>query len=341
MFLSFLSRPPLGRAFFVVSLLAATGLARADEVVVRQEEIPEIKAVFAEVESRTVIPARARISGTLREVKVTEGSEVKEGEEIALVVDDKLALTLNAAEAKIKELNSQLENARTELDRAQQLFARGVSSQSRVDTAKTQFDVAANQVAAAEADKAVIVQRAKEGAVLAPANGRVLTVPVTVGSVVLAGDTIARVTSGQYYLRLSLPERYAANIKEGGTVRIGARGISQVDAGAADAARIGRIVKVYPEITAGRVIADVDVEGLGDYFVNERTLVWIEIGRRRAIFVPAGAVTTRHGVDYVRLATTGGPLDVAVILGEPLLKDGKSEIEVLTGLKDGDRVMLP
>ena len=81
-------------------------------------EIPDTKAVFAEVESRTVIPARARISGTLREVKVTEGSEVKEGEEIALVVDDKLALTLNAAEAKIKELNSQLENAKTELDRA-------------------------------------------------------------------------------------------------------------------------------------------------------------------------------------------------------------------------------
>ncbi len=304
-------------------------------------EIPDTKAVFAEVESRTVIPARARISGTLREVKVTEGSEVKEGEEIALVVDDKLALTLNAAEAKIKELNSQLENAKTELDRANQLLSRGVTSQSRVDTAKTQFDVAANQVAAAEADRAVVVQRAKEGAVLAPADGRVLTVPVTVGSVVLAGDTIARITSGQYYLRLSLPERYAANIKEGGTVRIGARGISQVTAGDAETAREGKIVKVYPEITGGRVIADVDVAGLGDYFVNERTLVWIEIGKRKALFVPLAAVSTHHGVDYVRIVSAEGPLDVAVVLGEALEKNGKTDVEVLTGLDDGDRVILP
>lgn len=318
-----------------------TGAQERAPFPVRSQDIPEMKAVFGEVESRTVVPARARIGGTVREVKVTEGSEVKEGDEIALVVDDKLALTLNAAEAKIKELNSQLENAKTELDRAQQLLAKGVASQSRVDTAKTQFDVAANQVAAAEADRAVVVQRVREGAVLAPADGRVLTVPVTPGSVVLAGDVIARIASGQYYLRLSLPERYAANIREGGTVRIGGRGISTQTAGSMAAARPGRIVKVYPEITGGRVMADVDVAGLGDYFVNERTLVWIEIGNRAVLAVPPAAVTTRHGVDYVRILAPHGPLDVAVVLGERFAENGAPRVEVLTGLSDGDKVVLP
>ncbi|MGR7996141.1 efflux RND transporter periplasmic adaptor subunit [Xanthobacter sp. ZOL 2024] len=318
-----------------------TGPTERAPFLVRSQDIPEMKAVFGEVESRTVVPARARIGGTVREVKVTEGSEVKEGDEIALVVDDKLALTLNAAEAKIKELNSQLENAKTELDRAQQLLAKGVASQSRVDTAKTQFDVAANQVAAAEADRAVVVQRVREGAVLAPADGRVLTVPVTPGSVVLAGDVIARIASGQYYLRLSLPERYAANIREGGTVRIGGRGISPQTAGGIETARAGRIVKVYPEITGGRVMADVDVAGLGDYFVNERTLVWIEIGNRAVLAVPPAAVTTRHGVDYVRIQAPQGPLDVAVVLGERFAENGEPRVEVLTGLSDGDKVVLP
>ncbi|MDQ0505057.1 efflux RND transporter periplasmic adaptor subunit [Xanthobacter agilis] len=308
---------------------------------VRRQDIPEMKGVFGEVESRTVVPARARIGGTVHEVKVTEGSEVRKGDEIALVVDDKLALTLNAADAKIKELNSQLENARTELDRAQQLLAKGFASQSRVDTAKTQFDVAANQVAAAEADRAVVVQREREGTVLAPADGRVLTVPVTPGSVVLAGDEIARIASGQYYLRLSLPERHAADIREGGLVRIGARGISPDKAGGLATARDGRIVKVYPEITGGRVMADVDVAGLGDYFVNERTLVWIEISRRAVLAVPPEAVTTRHGVDYVRLITPQGPLDVAVVLGERFADGGKARVEVLTGLADGDKVVMP
>ncbi|MEP9350065.1 efflux RND transporter periplasmic adaptor subunit [Xanthobacter sp. KR7-225] len=333
---------PVLRRLALAGLLPVAAVpALAAEFLVRPLEVPELKAVFAEVESRTVVPARARIGGTVREVKVSEGSQVKEGDEIALVVDDKLALSLNAANAKIQELKSQLTNAATELDRAQQLLARGVASQSRVDTARTQYDVAANQVTAAEADRAVVVQRAREGAVLAPADGRVLTVPVTPGSVVLAGDEIARIASGQYYLRLSLPERHAADIKEGGTVRIGGRGLSPEKAGGIASARLGRIVKVYPEITAGRVMADVDVEGLGDYFVNERTLVWIEIGRRSVLAVPPAAVTTRHGIDLVRVATDGATLAVPVVLGERVDQDGAPRIVVLTGLKDGDRVLTP
>lgn len=316
-------------------------LAAAGEVTVSPRSVPEMKAVFAEVESRQVVPARARIGGTVRDITVTEGSEVKEGETIALVVDDKLALEMNSADARIREINSQLVNARTELDRAQQLLARGVASQSRVDTAKTQYDVAVNQVKAAEADRSVIAQRAREGAVLAPASGRVLTVPVTAGAVVLAGEEIARVASGQYYLRLSLPERHAAEIREGGTVLIGQRGISPTAAGDMKTARPGRIVKVYPEISAGRVTADVDVAGLGDYFVNERTLVFIPVAKRTVLAVPPAAVTTRHGIDYVRVATPAGPQEVAVILGESFADGDGPRVEVLTGLKDGDRVVTP
>ncbi|MBP2150040.1 efflux RND transporter periplasmic adaptor subunit [Xanthobacter flavus] len=320
----------------LLPVAGATQTARAADFTVRSVEVPELKGVFGEVKSRTVVPARARIGGTVRAVSVSEGDSVKEGDEIALVVDDKNALTLNAADAKIKELKSQLENARTELDRAQQLLARGVASQARLDTSKTQFDVATNQVTAAEADRAVILQRAREGAVIAPADGRVLTVPVTPGSVVLAGDEIARVASGPYYLRLSLPERHATSIREGGTVRIGERGISQDKAGTPATARPGRIVKVYPEISSGRVMADVEVDGLGTYFVNERTLVWVEIGKRAVLAVPAGAVRTAHGIDYVTLVTARGPLDVPVILGARFPGDDGERVEILTGLKDGD-----
>ncbi|WP_112663183.1 efflux RND transporter periplasmic adaptor subunit [Microvirga flavescens] len=329
------------RALLFVAAGTTWSCAQAGEFTVRAVTIPETKAVFARVESRTVVPARARIGGTIREVKVSEGSQVEEGQVIAVVVDDKIALELNAAEARINQLKSQLENARTELDRAQMLFSRGVGTQSRVDQAKTQFDVTVNQVAAAEADKAVVMQRAREGDVLAPATGRVLTVPVTLGSVVLPGDQISRIASGQYYLRLSIPERHAAEIVEGSSVIIGERGLAPVRNDSKASVRQGRIVKVYPEIENGRVIADVDVAGLGDYFVNERTLVWIPVGKRSAIVVPPQALTTRHGVDYVRVTTAEGPRDVAVITGETFEDQGQKRIEILTGLRDGDKVVLP
>lgn len=326
-------------ALAAVLATAAPLPAFAGEFTAEAIIIPEMKAVFGQVQSRTVVPARARIGGTIREVNVSEGSQVAEGQVLATVVDEKIALELGAAEARIEEVRSQLDNARTELDRAEQLLSRGIAPQGRVDQAKTQFEVAANQLAAAEAAKAVLEQQAREGAILAPATGRVLRVPVTPGSVVMPGEEVASVATGQYYLRLSLPERHAAEITEGGAVLLGSRGLDRNPA--AEAQREGRIAKVYPEISEGRVVADVEVDGLGDYFVNERTLVRIPVGSRSVIAVPPEAVTTRHGIDYVAVATAEGEMEIAVVLGERLLHQSNPLVEVLTGLREGDKVLIP
>jgi RND family efflux transporter MFP subunit len=322
-----------------MAILGATH-AVAAEFVVRAVTIPEMKAVFGQVESRIVVPARARIGGAVRELRVSQGDYVTQGQAIAVVVDDKLPLQLNAADAKIEALNSQLENARVELERAQQLKALGTGTQARLDQAKTQFEVAMNQVAAAKAEKTVIEQNAREGTVLAPAAGRVLTVPVTLNSVIMPGEEIARIAPGPYYLRLSLPERHAAEIVQGSNVLVGERGLTRTQ-DLRPAAHRGRIVKVYPEIVDGRVIADVEVEGIGDYFVNERTLVSIPVGRRKVLAVPSAAIRTVHGVDYVRVMTGKNEMDVAVILGETFEDDGQERVEILTGLRDGDRIVLP
>ncbi|TWG55305.1 RND family efflux transporter MFP subunit [Aminobacter sp. J44] len=312
----------------------------AAEFLVQPLTVPEMKAVFGRVESRIVVPGRARIGGVVQDVRVGEGDQVSKGDVIALIVDDKLALQLRAADARLEALNSQLANARLELERAEQLRASGTGTQTRVDQARTQFEVATNQAAAAVAEKAVVEQSAKEGEVLAPATGRVLTVPVTLGSVIMAGEDIARIAPGPYYLRLSLPERHAAEIVEGAEVVIGERGLVQ-RAGELETVRSGRISKVYPEIDEGRVIADVEIEGIGDYFVNERTLVSIPVGKRSALAVPPEAVRTVHGVDYVRVATAEGEMDVAVILGEIVGDGDVKHVEVLSGLRVGDRVVLP
>ena len=317
----------------------AVSNAKAAEFTVKAAAVTEMKAVYGQVESRTVVPARARISGTISEVRVSEGQEVHQGDLIAVVVDDKISLQLRAADAKIAALGSQLDNARIEMQRAQDLLTKGVAAQSRVDAARLQLDVTTNQLAAAVADKAVIEQSATEGQTLAPATGRVLTVPVTAGSVIMAGEPVARVASGQYYLRLSLPERHAAEIAEGAAVDIGERSTGS-NAGFIKA-RGGRIAKVYPEIESGRVIADVEVADIGTYFVNERTLVSIPVGKRAMLGVPPDAVRTIHGIDYVTVETANGPLDVAVVLGERFDDAGQARIEVLTGLADGDKVVLP
>jgi RND family efflux transporter MFP subunit len=335
------------RGIFLFVLLAlaaassAASVARAGEFLAEPITVPETKAVFAQVKSRTVVPARARIGGTIKTISVREGDMVTADQVVAVVVDEKIALELEAAEARIEVLRSQLQNARTELERVEQLVARGSAAQSRLDQVRTQFDVVTNQTVAAEAEMAVVRQRASEGNILAPNAGRVLTVPVTEGSVILPGEEVATIASGRYFLRLSIPERHAAQITSGANVLLGGRGLDPTQKAAGNQQTIGTIVKVYPEIAEGRVTADVEVEGLGDYFVNERTLVHVPVGEREVIAVPQAALSIRHGVDYVQVAGEGGPQDVAVVPGARVLHGDTSLVEILTGLRAGDRVVVP
>ncbi|MBZ0218553.1 MAG: biotin/lipoyl-binding protein, partial [Fimbriimonadaceae bacterium] len=189
--------------------------ALSAEYLVEPIRVPVMKSVFGQVQSRNLVPARARIGGTVVEISVEEGDQVQAGQEIAKVVDEKLALQLNALEANELAITARLENATTNLERAQQLFARGTIAKTRLDELQTQADVLINELRANEAEKSVIVQQSNEGSVTAPAAGRVLSVPVTQGSVILPGEMIARIAGGGYFLRLSLPERHAAGIHQG------------------------------------------------------------------------------------------------------------------------------
>lgn len=319
-----------------VILGSVISVAGAAERLVEPVTIADMKAVYGRIESRFVVPARTRIGGTLVTLDVTEGSQVEAGAVIARVVDEKLALQLNAADARIRAVTSELANARIELDRTQTLLARGASTQQRLDQLRTQVEVLTNQASQAEAERAVILQQAAEGSVVAPAAGRILTVPLRRGAVMLPGESVATIAGGGLFLRLAIPERHAPLLGVGAAVEIGERGAEQVSG-----RTLGRIEKVYPQIENGRVIADVAVEGLSDSFVGERVLVRVPVATRQAITVPPAAVTNRSGIDFVRIATADGSREVAVVIGEMVETPRGAEREILTGLKAGDRVLLP
>jgi RND family efflux transporter MFP subunit len=314
--------------------------ARAGEFVVRPIPLDETKAVFGQVESRDTVPARVRTGGTLLSRTVEEGSAVNAGDIIAVVGDEKLALQLQALDARLKALVAQLDNAKIELERGQALLSRGIAAQSRVDQLKTSADVLVNQIEAAKAERAVVVQQTIEGQVIAPKSGRVLATPSAPGAVVMPGETVAKIAAGGYFLRVALPERHAASIKQGDMVQVGSRGLDPA-AQAAAPHRTGRVVKVYPELDGGRVIVDVEVDGLGDFFVGERVPVWIAVGRRDVLAVPPAAVVTRSGGDLVTLVTRDGTLEVPVVLGTVVPTPEGERVEVLTGVRADDKVVVP
>ncbi len=316
---------------FALSVLFAAPAFAGGELEVRPTRIDDRKAVFGTVQSVDVVDSRARIGGTTRALAIDEGSVVSAGQTIATVEDPKLALEMAAIEARLRALDAQGALARTELDRNERLRQSGNISQARLDEARTNLNVIASNRAAVEAERAVLAERMAEGAVLAPAAGRVLRVHVTEGVVVMPGEPVATIAVERYVLRIELPERHARFVSAGDSVLVGGRGPL---AETPEALREGVIRQVYPEMSHGRVVADVEVEGLGDYLVGERTRVYVATGSREAIVVPASYLQRRFGVTY---AVVKGEGEVMVQPGQRLGDD----IEILSGLRAGDILQQP
>jgi len=328
------------RKLAILSLLAmadwSVAAARAEMLTVAPRQITDEKAVFATVESVSVVPARGRIGGTVAQLSVREGDAVSRGQPIATIGDQKLVLQLTSLDAQIEALQAQANQAQIDFTRTEGLVERGTLPRVKLDETRTALNVADNSLRAKRAERAVVDQQLSEGQVLAPDDGRVLKKLVTVGSVVLPGDPVVTVAQQNFKLRLRVPERHALFLKAGDRVRVDGAEFGDKEA------KWGVIDLVYPQIEEGRVVADAIVSGLGQYFVGDRLRVWISGGARDAFVIPASYVTTRFGIDYVQLRQVGETISVPVQRGRELpsadLRDG---LEILSGLRAGDQLVRP
>lgn len=317
-------------AALVAALVSSSaGQAAAQDFTIAPTLLTDWKAVYGTVEARVRIPARARIGGTLVELAVAEGDEVAAGQALARIVDDKLDFQLAALAAQRAALTAQLANAEADLQRGEDLLKNGVTTTQRVDALRTGVDVLKGQIASLSAQSDVIAQQAKEGVVLAPVAGRVLDVPLTKGAVLMPGEVVAVVGGGGTFLRIAVPERHAAALDAGDTIRISEAG----------ADREGTLARVYPLIEGGRVVADVEIEGLSDTFVGARMLVRLPVGTREALLVPAADVVTRAGLDFVGLRRPEGSALRSIVPGETHIVNGVAMVEVISGLTAGDVVV--
>lgn len=314
----------------LAACLAFGAAAQAETITLEPSRLTEWKAVYGRVESRDTVPARARLGGVVMELLVSEGDDVVSGQKIAVVRDDKIAFEIDAVDAQLRAHRSQLDTATADLERAQSLVEKGVMTVQRLDQLRTQVDVARNQIAATEAQRRVLLQRNLEGEVLAPAEGRILAVPVTRGAVIMAGEPVATIGGGGFFLRLAIPERHARELREGAEIQISA----------GDGSRSGHLAKVYPQIENGRVIADVEVADLNTAFVDARVLVEVPVGERDALLVPVEAVRTRYGIDFVSVESGEGTTERAVVTGGQVDRGDGPMVEVLSGLSAGDVVVL-
>ncbi|HVW91689.1 MAG TPA: efflux RND transporter periplasmic adaptor subunit [Devosia sp.] len=180
--------------------------------VAQKETLPITKTAVGYIEPSQTVVLRSRADGTVTEVSVSDGQNVKAGDVLIRLDDRAVQATLAKDQAQIAKDQANADAANAALERERTLFKNAVDPQSSLDAA----------VAAAKAAEATVtVDKAQLQAdqvtlsymtITAPISGRVGVVNTSVGNIVHASDTSA---NGLLTITAMDPLRVSFSVAEG------------------------------------------------------------------------------------------------------------------------------
>lgn len=150
--------------------------AEAAAVVVATTKVTKSDVAVPITASGSLTPTRQTdigpsVDGIIDEVIVNVGDKVKKGDVLFKTRDVDIRLQVRQLEKQVALGRAQLSNAQAELKRQNSLKGGGWVSQSRMDTTKTNAEIARAQVGVWEAQLAQLQQQLKDTVVRAPYDG--------------------------------------------------------------------------------------------------------------------------------------------------------------------------
>lgn len=268
-------------------------------------------------------------------------------------------VALPAASQGLKQAQSNVEQARKQYERTRDLQARGFISQAQLDEAKRNYDVISSQVSAARLQvetnrpagsdlavaSAAVAQanaslhlaqvKLNEDAILAPADGTLISRSVEPGDIVQPGkELMVLAADGETQILVQLDEKNLAKLA------LGQKVLASADAYADQ--RFDAVVSyINPGIdaTRGAVEVKMTVPNPPAYLRQDMTVsVDIETARRsNALVIPTGAIhDASSNAPWVLVVRNNHIVKQPVKLG----LRGDNSVEVLSGLKAGEAVIL-
>ena len=326
------------------------------------------------------------LTGRVAQVDVVQGAQVKKGDVLVRLESDELRAAVDqaqaserqaaarlaglrstgrtSAQAAVAQADSVLVAAKAELQRTQELVAKGFLSQAKLDEAHRGADVAqaqrmsADAQSAANADRGTDVAQAQaqlalalaatagararltQAVLVAPADARVLTRGVEPGQIVQPGRALLSLSlSGPVQLVAQVDERYLEQLQVGQTANVLADAFPQARFAA-------RVQYLSPLVDAQRGAVEVKFALLQapPAFLREDMTLSLEVETARrdsALVVPVAAIrgevssTVAPAGDMVLVVSDGRVEKRKVRLGLRTLES----VEVLEGLAEGDIVL--
>lgn len=169
----------------------------------------------ATIRGRQDIDIYPQVSGTISELRVTEGQSVSKGQTLFIIDQVPYKAALQTAEANVAAAKASVATAQLTYDSKKELFAKSVVSQYDLSTAENTLLTAKAQLAQAEAQRVNSANNLSYTVVKAPANGMVGTLPYRVGALVSASIPQPLTTvsdNSEMYVYFSMTENQLLNL---------------------------------------------------------------------------------------------------------------------------------
>jgi len=193
------------------------------------------------------------VPGRVAELTVAEGDHVAQGQLLARIEDHTYRDQVTQAEAALAQAQANLDNAKLNFARNQDLVNRGIAARKDLEDSQTQQAVAQAALSQANAALSIAKLQLSRAEVRSPIAGTVVKRSVSVGEQVdgTAAGTIVEVASlGEVELQANVPAADLVRLKTGETVKL----TSQAMPGRAYTGRVIAISQaVDPTSNAGLV----------------------------------------------------------------------------------------
>ena len=328
---------------------SANGLKEVD---VTTGSIVEKAVAVGQIQPRQKFQVKSKISGIVKRTLVEVGDTVKAGDPLFEIAPDPTPLEVTEVDRQVDTAGASFRRAEADYNRALQLARDGVLPKSDVDAKKESYEVARVALTKAEQNrdltrKGHLTAAGTESIIRAPAAGTVLTRSVN------PGDPIVPLTSYQPGTEMATIADmrdliFKGTVDEIDVGKLSAGMPTRIKVGALPTDIVtGHVSRIAPQAQQkeGATLFDVEVE------LDPTTKITLRAGysanadviireKKDVLVVPERLVTFEDGGKKTTVEVAGAkpkdqPHKVEIKTG---ISDGLN-VEVLSGLKKGDRVI--
>jgi membrane fusion protein, multidrug efflux system len=283
----------------------------------------------------------AQASGRIAQLQVKAGDRVKAGQVLAVIDDRATQAGVAQAQAGVAQADAQLVNALAQFERTRDLRAQGFVAQAALDTAQSQLKAAQAGLAAARAGQTQSSLAQGFTRLTAPYDGWVLQTHVEAGALAMPGTPVLTVYAPQpiravVYVPASL--QGAAQQAQRAEVRLPGsdRWVKPVVSTSLPAADpVSQTVEWRLDLS--------EADGANQVPGRQVRVRFVGSAEQQRLVVPASALVRRGELTAVYLVSPGGegqPAGFSLRAVRTGAGHGDASLEVLAGLKAGDRVAL-